>query len=114
MALMHPADIDEMDGVTEGERAVFRFLQRCANPSKEWTCWAQPNVKGQEPDFLLFSVKHGLLVVEVKDWLVQQILEADTHRVILAGNGRRERRTHPDKQARGYVNTWSSPTCRYP
>ncbi len=72
----------------------------------------QPNIKGQEPGFLLFSVKHGLLVVEVKDWLVQQILEADTHRVILTVNGRRESRTHPDRQARGYVNTWSSPAYR--
>ena len=43
----------------------------------------------------LFGNQHGLLVLEVKDWLIDQIEEADFN-------------TNPDKQARGYVSVRGS------
>ena len=35
--------------------------------------------RGREPDFVLFGNQHGLLALEVKDWLIDQIAEADSH-----------------------------------
>jgi len=104
MAVMFPDRIEDMDGATDGEKEVFHFLHRCANPSRDCLCWCQPDLNGLEPDFVLFSAGLGLLVLEVKDWAIHQIQEADTLHVTLLINNRREKRTNPDKQARGYVN----------
>jgi len=44
-----------------------------------------------------------LLVLEVKDWLIDQIEEADTFHFTVWMGGKEETRTNPDRQARGYV-----------
>jgi hypothetical protein len=61
---MHSEDIEALENATLGERAVFRFLQEVARP-----------------DFVLFGNQQGLLALEVEDWLIDQIEEADSHHV---------------------------------
>jgi hypothetical protein len=43
-------------------------------------------------------------VLEVKDWVLRQILAADFNRFIIRVSGKDETRTNPDKQAKGYVD----------
>jgi hypothetical protein len=47
--------------------------------------------------------RQGLLVLEVKDWLIDQIEEADSYHVKVWSGGREENKTNPDRQGRGYV-----------
>ncbi len=87
---MHPEDIEGLEGPIEGERKVFRFLREASRPDQDFIGWYEPAIggKGKEPDFVLFSKQQGLLVLEVKDWLIDQIEEAGPRTFDL--NGRHE------------------------
>jgi hypothetical protein len=106
MATMLPEDITGLDGATEGEIKVFRFLREVAKPDRDFSCWYSPvvGIEGRTPDFLLFGKDFGLLVLEVKDWVLSQILAADFNRFTVRISGKDETRTNPDKQAKGYVD----------
>ena len=66
MATMIPENVEQF--TTEGERQTYHFLEAVAKPDNRFVCWYLPDVQGKEPDFLLFSGKTGLVVLEVKDW----------------------------------------------
>jgi hypothetical protein len=105
MAHMHPKEIEALEHATSGERAVFRFLQEMAQPDTDFIGWYEPTIgeQGREPDFVLFGNHQGLLVLEVKDWLIDQIEEADSYHFTVWMGGREENKTNPDRQARGYI-----------
>ena len=107
MASMHPDDIEEYENATEGEKKVFRFIREAARPHKDFTCWYEPPVgsAGKEPDFILFGKKSGLLVIEVKDWTAHQIVSYNPHQFTVRISGKDQKRTNPDRQAKGYVHT---------
>ena len=94
-----------LENATPGERTVFRFLREAARPDSDFIGWYEPAIgeQGREPDFVLFGNQHGLLVLEVKDWLIDQIEEADSHHFKIWIGGHEENKTNPDRQARGYV-----------
>jgi hypothetical protein len=79
MARMLPEEIEMLENATPGERTVFRFSREAAQPDSEFIGWYEPTIgeQGREPDFVLFGNQHGLLVLEFKDWLIDQIGEAD-------------------------------------
>ena len=116
MARMHPEDIEDLENATTGERTVFRFLREAARPDSDFIGWYEPAIgeQGREPDFVLFGNQHGLLVLEVKDWLIDQIEEADSHNFKIWIGGREENKTNPDKQARGYVHELMDVLKEYP
>jgi len=105
MARMIPEDISFVQDATEGERETYRFIKRAAKPDSQISCWFRPVIQGKEPDFVLFSQGQGLLVIEVKDWALGQITKADLHTITLSMGRNDETREHPDRQAKGYVNT---------
>ena len=72
----HLNGIDAVENPTEVERKIFSFLQ-AARPDSEFICWYEPATgeRGLEPDFVLFGNHQGLLVLEVKDWRIDQIEE---------------------------------------
>jgi hypothetical protein len=94
MARMHPEDIEGLGVLTEGERKVFRFPREAARPDQDFIGWYEPAIgeQGKEPDFVLFGKQQGLLVLEVKDWLIDQIEEAGprTFKVWIGGPPRRQ------------------------
>jgi hypothetical protein len=107
MATMFPDDIGVLEEATEGERAVFLFLQEAAKPHKDCNGYFQPCIggHGKQPDFVLVCRTLGILVIEVKDWTIHQIQQANHDQFTVYSGGEYNRRTNPDKQARGYVNT---------
>lgn len=106
MAQMHPEGIEGCDRPTEGEKRVFRFLREAARPQKDYICWYEPPIgdAGLEPDFVLFGRRLGLLILEVKDWTSRQILSCNPNHFTLDISGQPEKKTNPDKQAKGYLN----------
>jgi hypothetical protein len=78
---MHPEDIDALESATPGERTVFRFLLEAARSDSDFIGWYEPAIgeQSREPNFVLFGNRHGLLILEVKDWLIDKIEEADSH-----------------------------------
>ena len=103
---MHPEEIEELMNPTEGEQNVFRFLRVAARPDSDFIGWYEPAIgeQGKEPDFVLFGKQQGLLVLEVKDWQIDQIEEAGPRTFTVWISGREEPRNNPDRQAKGYVN----------
>lgn len=96
--------INNTQFTTAGERRFYHFLRDALKPDSQCLAWYSPSVDGLEPDFILYTPEVGLVVFEVKDWLLEQIQEAD-HRsfVLLLPEGRVEKRTHPLLQARKYM-----------
>ncbi len=106
MARMRPERIDGLDRVTPGELKVFHFLREAARPHRDFVCWYRPLLGGPgvEPDFVLFGQHLGLLVLEVKNWILPQIVAADQHQFVLRVKDREERKINPDRQAKNYVD----------
>jgi hypothetical protein len=100
MALMIPNDVQ--DFCTEGERHFYGFLKSTAKPDSKYLAWYLPDINGREPDFILFSKDQGLIIFEVKDWALDQILQANPLQITLNINGRNEERKNPLKQAKTY------------
>ena len=88
MATMMPSDIGEFG--TEGEKTFYKFLEGVAKPDAHYLCWYLPEVNGNEPDFLLYCEDVGPVIFEVKDWILNQIEEANPHRrqISVPGNGK--------------------------
>ena len=116
MARMYPDDIEDYAEATEGEKRVFRFLREAARPDEDFMCWYEPPIgsAGKEPDFLLFGKRLGLLVLEVKGWASWQIISFNPHQFTVRISGKPEKKTNPDKQAKGYVNTLKERLSRVP
>ena len=102
MARMHPEDIEVLEDATAGERKVFRYLHDVARPDKDFIAWYEPTIgsSGAEPDFILYGDSLGLLVLEVKDWDIDQIGEVNPHTIKFWTGDKEETRTNPDRQAR--------------
>ncbi|MBN2061772.1 MAG: NERD domain-containing protein/DEAD/DEAH box helicase, partial [Deltaproteobacteria bacterium] len=106
MARMYPNEICDYEDATEGEKKVFRFIKEAARPNEDFICWYEPPIgsSGKEPDFVLFSKRLGLLVIEVKDWTSKQIISFNPNQFTILEGESQKKRTNPDKQAKGYVN----------
>ena len=89
---------------TQGERRFYDFLKQAAKPDSHCYAWYSPQIEEREPDFVLYTPEVGLVVFEVKDWVISQVISADpkTFRLQFAGN-RKESRTNPFFQSRGYT-----------
>ncbi|MDL2285999.1 NERD domain-containing protein [Desulfococcaceae bacterium OttesenSCG-928-F15] len=101
MSLLIPTNITSF--TTPGERLFYRFLEKTPRPDSECLAWYSPIVDGKEPDFVLYTPEVGLIVFEVKDWVLSQILGGDQNHFRLLIKDREESRTNPQKQAREYI-----------
>jgi len=100
MAFMLPRDVTKFK--TEGEQQVYHFFRSVAQPDAQYLCWYTPDVQDREPDFVLFCKKTGIVILEVKDWSLEQIREANKDHFILAIRGNNEKRQNPISQAQDY------------
>ncbi len=104
MASMFPNNLSDCENASEGERFVYSFLKETAKPHRDFICWYRPEIQKNEPDFIVFCRRHGLIVIEVKDWAIQQIKEANPESFTLFISGKYEKRANPFRQAKGYVH----------
>jgi len=103
MATMIPSDNEYFK--TDGERRFYRFLENVAKPDAQHIVWYLPDIKGEEPDFLLFCEKIGLIIFEVKDWALSQIKKATPISFTMDIDGKYGTRDNPFHQARHYFKT---------
>ena len=101
MATMIPENVEEFK--TEGERQFYKFLEAVAKPDAGHITWYTPDIEGKEPDFILYSRSVGLIVFEVKDWMLDQIREANPQYFRLQVGREIESRKSPFQQARDYL-----------
>lgn len=102
MAVMIPDDVEGF--CTDGERHFYGFLKAVAKPDSKYLVWYLPDINGHEPDFILFCKDTGLIIFEVKDWVLDQIQEANPQHFTLTINGHNEERESPLRQAKTYCH----------
>lgn len=56
----------------EGERALLDFL--CEHLDNTYEIYFQPFLNGDRPDFILVRKDYGVLIIEVKDWLLKKYI----------------------------------------
>ncbi|MBN1802589.1 MAG: ATP-binding domain-containing protein [Candidatus Lokiarchaeota archaeon] len=59
---------------TQGENLVFNRLDFFTNSHPEALGYVEPDIGGFRPDFLLLSPKFGVIIIEVKDYLPENLL----------------------------------------
>lgn len=72
MALTVP---DVLNKATIGEKSVFRLLKD--KLSDDCYVYYEPNIGGMYPDLIIIGPTLGILILEIKDWQIKNILEAD-------------------------------------
>ncbi len=101
MATMIPDNVQAFK--TDGERAFYHFLQTIAKPDDQYLVWYSPDLNEQEPDFVLYNKNAGIVIFEVKDWALDQIVEANPHTFRIKFGAKLETRANPLHQACGYM-----------
>ena len=97
MATLIPSGITSK--ATTGERALFELFQSLPD---DCVVYFEPYVNGRHPDFVIIAPSLGLLIIEAKGWYPGQIEKADSAQVTLVREEKREKHTHPVRQARNY------------
>lgn len=89
--------------VRGGERRVFEALAR--QLEDDYTVWHNIPILGssREPDFVILHPQRGLLILEVKDWKLRTIHDANPMRVELQTERGIVAVPHPLSQARAYA-----------
>lgn len=89
---------------TEGEWALLRFLARVLDNTYE--VYFQPHIQGDLPDVVIMRPEHGVLVIEVKDWHLDNYRYVDEVNWEVTDDGWRSRHTirSPFYQVRTYKN----------
>jgi hypothetical protein len=107
MAKMIPEEIEGLQGTTRGEQDLFRFLREAARPHEAFTCWYKPSLghSGDGPDFLLYGKDLGLLVLEVRDWALQQITAMTPQKFSIRISGKDRKTENPDRLAKAHLYT---------
>ena len=101
MATMIPENVKTFK--TEGERKCYNFLQKIAKPDEDYIVWYSPDLNDQEPDFVVYSKNAGIVILEVKDWALDQIMEADPHVFNIRKGKKVEAQPNPLQQASRYM-----------
>lgn len=84
-----------------GEDRMFNILKKLPD---DHLVYYEPAVGDRYPDFIVLLPDIGLLVIEVKGWYRNHILEANDSVVTIRGdNGVTSEQKHPVRQARDYM-----------
>jgi hypothetical protein len=75
MATIIPTSIPSK--ASEGEKRFFRIC--AAKLPDNYYLWYEPNINNKYPDFIILAPDFGLLVIEVKGWYGNNIIEANSN-----------------------------------
>jgi hypothetical protein len=90
--------------MTKGEK---RFAQRLeAKLEDDYCCWYDVPIGPavQHPDFIVLHPKRGLLILEVKDWLLGKIQSFSRNDVVLVTDSGLVHKSNPLEQARQHAH----------
>jgi superfamily I DNA/RNA helicase len=87
------------DGSTSGEKLVFNVLKRLPGDA---IVYFEPSIDDLYPDFVVILPSLGVLLIEVKDWGISSLAEANLHNVTIRTNGKATSFVHPTRQVRAY------------
>jgi hypothetical protein len=89
---------------TPGEFRVAERLEQFLE--NDYLCWYDVPVgpKHQHPDFLILHPGRGILILEIKDWKIDQIREVSPKSFTMDFGGGHQTKINPIEQARAYAH----------
>ncbi|MDZ7703657.1 MAG: NERD domain-containing protein [Trueperaceae bacterium] len=69
-----------------------------------WKLYAQPHLNGDRPDFVLMNPNWGVLIIEVKDWDIEDRSKYAPVSIFIDEHGHRHRKLNPADQVKKYGN----------
>ena len=90
---------------TPGEVRLYRLFEKLP---VSFTGWLNPSLDDVTADLVLYTPKNGLIVLEVKDWALDQVISADKQQVHFRKGWEVESRTCPYGQSQMYLNRLKS------
>ena len=92
---------DKLPGkASRGEERTFQILKKLP---ENYLVYYEPNIENRRPDFVVIAPDLGVIVIEVKGWRIEDILQgSDTEITVQDYEGRSRNETHPLEQARNY------------
>lgn len=100
MAVMIPNMISGK--ATPGEKELFKILE---NLPDDVFVYYNVSIKHRYPDFIVIDPRLGVLMLEVKDWSINKIRQANRKNVVCLKRGDEHSYVHPIEQAREYALT---------
>lgn len=100
MAEMIPPTISADSSATAGEKRFFNLLKDALIPDDDYIVWYEPKAFNRYSDFIVWGQGFGLLVIEVKDWRINQIRTADPKYFKGSFYGKEQTVLNPLEQAR--------------
>lgn len=85
---------------TRGEERVFEVLQRLPD---NCIAYYEAIIDERYPDFILISPTQGVLIFEIKGWYAGNIVQGDSHSLVIRDGDREVHQSHPIRQAREYM-----------
>lgn len=102
MAILITENAFSSDSITAGERKSLRTFQNGLDDSA--LLWYEPQLVGmRRPDIIVYIPALGLLLYEVKDWSINNILEANPDTWKVKHGSSTKKTQSPYKQARKYL-----------
>lgn len=99
MATVLPSPLP--DKATTGEKIVIDLM---GNLPGDCIVYYEPSIQNKCPDIIVIIPDMGVIVIEVKDWAVNQIIEADNNEVKLRVNATIQTRANPIRQSKDYMH----------
>lgn len=108
MAETFPETLVGLPNITDGEIRTFDLLKNVLS-NEEYIVWFEPKIESRigktlYPDIVIWSKVTGLIVLEIKDWGINNIVECNPNIVKLRKGAEVVCLKNPESQARDYVN----------
>lgn len=85
---------------TRGEERTFSILKKLPD---NYLVYYEPHIENRHPDFIVIAPDLGIMVIEVKGWYLENILQASDSEVTVDYDGHQKCEAHPLTQARNYL-----------
>jgi len=86
-----------------GERKVYNYIEKVFQDEPDTFCYYEPIVGGLYPDFIIVSPQFGVLIIEVKDYSADKLLDINTtEEWLILSNDKPDRRPNPFMQLYKY------------
>jgi hypothetical protein len=85
---------------SRGEERTFAILKKLPD---DYLVYYEPNIDNRHPDFIVIAPDLGVIIIEVKGWYLDDIVQGDHKLVTINYDNRERQEIHPLEQARNYM-----------
>ena len=85
---------------SRGEERIFAFLKKLPD---DYLVYYEPNIDNRHPDFIVIAPDLGVIIIEVKGWYLDDIVQGNHSEITVSIDGRERQEVHPLEQARNYM-----------